>query len=60
MSQCRQQQPSASDIIQTAAGGGREAYTDMLGIHASAAAAAANQTTAEFSDLASMFTGFIE
>jgi len=56
MSQCRQ--PLASDIIQSV--GSREPYADMLGIHASAAAAATNQTSAEFSDLASMFTGFIE
>jgi len=51
MSQCRQ--PS-SDIIQP----GREPYADMLGIHGSGTAG--GQTTAEFSDLASMFTGFIE
>ena len=51
MSQCRQ--PS-SDIIQP----GREPYADMLGIHGSGAGA--GQTTAEFGDLASMFTGFIE
>ena len=47
MSQCRQ--PS-SGIIQS----GREPYADMLGVHGSA------QSSAEFGDLASMFTGFIE
>jgi len=51
MSQCRQ--PSA-DIIQP----GREPYADMLSVHGSATGGA--QTTAEFGDLASMFTGFIE
>ena len=51
MSQCRQ--PS-SDVIQP----GREPYADMLGVHGGAAGAA--QTTVEFGDLASMFTGFIE
>ena len=50
MSQCRQ--PSAADIIQS----GREPYADMLGVHG----AGATQTAAEFGDLASMFTGFIE
>lgn len=48
MSQCRQ--PS-SGIIQS----GREPYADMLGVHSGGA-----QSSAEFSDLASMFTGFIE
>ena len=47
MSQCRQ--PS-SGIIQS----GREPYADMLGVHSG------TQGTAEFGDLASMFTGFIE
>ena len=51
LSQCRQ--PS-SDVIQP----GREPYADMLSVHGSGAAGA--QTAAEFGDLASMFTGFIE
>ena len=51
MSQCRQ--PS-SDIIQP----GREPYADILSVHG--AGAGGTQSTAEFGDLASMFTGFIE
>jgi len=53
MSQCRQ--PSSAGIIQPT----REPYADMLGIHA-AGTAGAQTAAAEFGDLASMFTGFIE
>jgi len=51
MSQCRQ---PTSEIIPP----GREPYADMLAIHGNSSSG--GQTTAEFGDLASMFTGFIE